>query len=109
MSKKHILIDFKRCAVETVNIAAVVAEQIALVEPIAKSKGIVIKQPITSDAMIEIDKNHLALIIRNLLQDALKFTHSVGKIAFGNQYTEASGFRNAPRQYVYSITYPRRW
>ncbi|MBL7817969.1 MAG: hypothetical protein JNL70_23370 [Saprospiraceae bacterium] len=67
---------------EQVNIAEVIGEQVSLLEPIAKSKGIVISQHIPSDLVIDIDKNHLALVIRNLLQNALKFTNVNGTIEF---------------------------
>lgn len=67
---------------EAVNISTIVSEQIDLVAPIAKDKGIDIKQNIPTDLMLTVDKNHLALIIRNLLQNALKFTNSGGSIVF---------------------------
>ena len=67
---------------EVVNVSTIVSEQIDLVAPIAKDKNIVIEQNIPTDLMLTIDKNHLALIIRNLLQNALKFTNSGGSIVF---------------------------
>ena len=73
---------------EQVNISEVVNEQITLFEPIAKSKNICIEQAISTDFVLCIDKNHLALIIRNLLQNALKFTNSGGSIVFNSQNTE---------------------
>lgn len=73
--------------IETVNIAAVVNEQIELITPIAKDKHIQIQQLIPNDLTIELDKNHFALIIRNLLQNALKFTHTNGMIEFNAEHT----------------------
>ena len=73
---------------ETVDIAAVISEQIALLEPIAKTKNIELGTNIQSPTILEIDKNHLALIVRNLLQNALKFTPTGGKIAFNFKNTE---------------------
>lgn len=73
---------------EKTNIAAVVNEQISLLEPRAKGKQIEIKQLIPNDLVIDLDKNHLALVIRNILQNALKFTHTNGNIVFNSQNTE---------------------
>lgn len=71
--------------VETVNIHEVINEQITLLASIAETKGIGLTQAIKSDAVIKMDKNHLALIIRNLLQNALKFTSKGGTIHFESQ------------------------
>lgn len=71
-----------KAKVETINVAAVINEQINLLEPIAKGKQIDIQQLIPDDVTLEVDKNHLALIIRNLLQNALKFTNIGGTIQF---------------------------
>ena len=71
-----------KAKVEKINVAAVINEQINLLEPIAKGKQIDIQQHIPQDMTLEVDKNHFALIIRNLLQNALKFTHTNGLIVF---------------------------
>ncbi|WP_428666185.1 tetratricopeptide repeat-containing sensor histidine kinase [Runella sp.] len=68
--------------VEIINVAAVINEQISLLEPIAKGKQIEIQQFIPDDITLEVDKNHFVLIIRNLLQNALKFTHTQGAVVF---------------------------
>lgn len=73
---------------EKVAIKDMVEEQIGLLEPIAKGKDINIAHNIPSDFEWTVDKNHLALILRNLLQNALKFTHTGGQIAFDGSYTE---------------------
>ncbi|MBL7817980.1 MAG: tetratricopeptide repeat-containing sensor histidine kinase [Saprospiraceae bacterium] len=72
---------------EPVKIADIINEQVELLQPIAKSKQIEIQQLIPNDLTIELDKNHLALIIRNLLQNALKFTNANGIISFNAQKT----------------------
>jgi signal transduction histidine kinase len=72
---------------ELVKIADIINEQIELLKPIANSKQIEIQQLISNDLTIELDKNHLALIIRNLLQNALKFTNTNGVISFKAQKT----------------------
>jgi signal transduction histidine kinase len=67
---------------EKISIAAVLNEQISLLDPIANRKQIQVQQLIPNDVILEVDRNHLALIVRNLLQNALKFTHSGGSIQF---------------------------
>ena len=67
---------------EKVNIKALIEEQIGLLEPIAKGKGITITHNILADFECMVDKNHIALILRNLLQNALKFTNKGGSILF---------------------------
>jgi signal transduction histidine kinase len=74
--------------IETINIQNVINEQIALLETVAKSKGIHITQAIPSDTTIQVDKNHFAIIVRNLCQNALKFTDTHGQISFSYQNTE---------------------
>ena len=73
---------------ENVNVSEVLKEQIALVEPMANDKKIQIQQSITTDVQLNMDKNHLALILRNVLQNALKFTNKGGTIRFSYQNTE---------------------
>jgi signal transduction histidine kinase len=77
-----------KAKIEKVNISEVIQEQVALLEPIAKGKNIRITQAVPSGITIDMDRNHLALIIRNLLQNALKFTHSGGIIQFNGENTE---------------------
>jgi signal transduction histidine kinase len=73
---------------EKVAIAEVVNEQISLLKPLAKGKQIKIEQNIPYDLILQLDRNHLALIIRNLLQNALKFTNVNGTIVFLSKITE---------------------
>ncbi|MBL7817977.1 MAG: HAMP domain-containing histidine kinase [Saprospiraceae bacterium] len=70
---------------EKVDIAEVISEQVGLLQPIANNKSIIISQNVPSGLVLELDKNHLALIIRNLLQNALKFTNTNGIIHFNAQ------------------------
>lgn len=74
--------------IEKINVAEVINEQISLLEPIAQAKNITIRHAVDKNLVLQIDKNHLGLIIRNLLQNALKFTNKNGIIIFRSQYTE---------------------
>ncbi len=66
----------------------IVDEQITLLKPFATSKNIHISTDITTDFDFTVDRNHLALILRNLLQNALKFTPNGGSIVFASENTE---------------------
>lgn len=71
--------------IETVNIQEIINEQITLLEAVAQGKNIHITQLIPSDATIQVDRNHFRLIVRNLFQNALKFTNKGGTIQFSYQ------------------------
>jgi signal transduction histidine kinase len=73
---------------ETVKVKEIVDEQITLLKPFAKSKNIHISTDIPTDFDFTVDRNHLALILRNLLQNALKFTPNGGSIVFTSENTE---------------------
>lgn len=62
------------------NVYSVVQEQIQLMQIVLSVKNIVINNNIQSTAQLLIDKNHLEIIIRNLLQNAVKFTENGGII-----------------------------
>ena len=67
---------------EQVPIADVVAQQIQWQAAVAREKNIEIYNTISPEAILKIDRNHLALMVRNLLQNALKFTPNGGQITF---------------------------
>lgn len=57
-----------------------IQEQLALLKPAAHAKGIALRLQIKESVFVNADKNHLAIIFRNLLQNAIKFTRSAGAI-----------------------------
>ncbi|MBL7818215.1 MAG: HAMP domain-containing histidine kinase [Saprospiraceae bacterium] len=73
---------------ESIHIAESVNEQLILIQSIADDKGIHLHQAIPNEAVLKIDKNHFGLIVRNLLQNALKFTPTGGTINLSFQNTE---------------------
>ena len=63
------------------NIASVAAEHEKLFKPMALEKGIQLENHITDDMEVLADKDMIKLVIRNLLNNALKFTDKGGKIS----------------------------
>jgi signal transduction histidine kinase len=63
-----------------IEVLNVVQEQIQLMQTILSVKNIDIKNNILPSTKLLIDKNHLEIIFRNLLQNAVKFTGNGGEI-----------------------------
>ncbi len=73
---------------ESVSIAEAVAEQMDNVRDFAERKGILIKNETPPYLTVFADKNQLAIVLNNLLQNALKFTPSGGTIALSVDQTD---------------------
>lgn len=65
---------------EAVLVHSIIEEQTAVLSSVFTTKNINIQNLIPSQLQLTIDKNHLIIIIRNLLHNAIKFTHSNGHI-----------------------------
>ncbi|MGV3687067.1 MAG: sensor histidine kinase [Daejeonella sp.] len=59
-----------------INLAEAITPVITVFQPIAERKGITMTYTIDPEAMLLADKNMLQLVIRNILSNAIKFTHS---------------------------------
>lgn len=57
-------------------ITPVIEEQLQILLPLAQTKGIQMECQLAPEAQLTVDKNHLGVIVRNLLHNAVKFTHS---------------------------------
>ncbi|MBB3838554.1 signal transduction histidine kinase [Runella defluvii] len=57
-----------------------IQEQLTLLQPAADAKNIALRLQIKESVFVNADKNHVAIIFRNLLQNAIKFTRSAGAI-----------------------------
>jgi len=66
----------------------IVAEVVSLNYQMAKAKNIVLQTVINCDACITADKEMLKTVLRNLLTNALKFTHAEGNVKIETQYFE---------------------
>ena len=66
----------------------IVEEKIHLFNEIAKQKGITISNEVDESAMIFADRNHIALVIRNLLANAIKFNKPGGLITISEKHLD---------------------
>ncbi len=67
---------------EVIALNPIVSENIALYNETWKKKNIMIINEIKDDTKLFADPNHMNLVIRNLLSNALKFTEAGGKVIF---------------------------
>ncbi|MFY7908178.1 MAG: sensor histidine kinase [Emticicia sp.] len=65
---------------ETCKVQRIINEELELLTLSAKNKGIQIKNQIDESLALKADKNHLAFIFRNLVQNAIKFSNTGGEI-----------------------------
>ncbi len=63
-----------------VDIYQITTKTISLLEPIAKKKEISILNQVPENTISFSDRNHLSIIIRNLISNAIKFTNENGEI-----------------------------
>lgn len=63
-----------------INIAVIIEENIELIKETAEKKNIKYSTDIKNDSIAWADKNMIRTVIRNLVSNALKFTHSGGEI-----------------------------
>lgn len=71
-----------RPKMEKVAVLPIIEDEIEVMLPIGEAKNIQIINKINAEVRLLIDKNHLAVIVRNLLQNALKFSSPGSKITF---------------------------
>ena len=75
---------------EEIRIRDIISEKIKLFHDAAARKGISIVNDVSEDLAVLADKNHLGLIIRNLLANAIKFNARGGSIWIQDKITDDS-------------------
>jgi len=77
-----------------VNLNELLMEEVNVLSDIAKTKNIDLKNYLPDNLTISADKNMIRTILRNLISNAIKFTHKNGKVevsaAIGNNQVEIS-------------------
>lgn len=73
--------------IEKISICPIVNTNIALVTPLAKNKGITLENKCIPSAEVIADQGMLQVVIRNLIQNALKFTNSGGTVTVTSKET----------------------
>ena len=66
---------------ETVNLATLVNEMLPLIEESAAQKAIQLTNTIEDDIFVNVDKNMINTVLRNLLTNAVKFTPDNGEVS----------------------------
>ncbi|MBB3838555.1 signal transduction histidine kinase [Runella defluvii] len=66
---------------KTTFVLPIIEAEIKLLHASAQAKGIKMTSLVAPEAQLMVDSNHLAIIIRNLLQNAIKFTPTQGEIS----------------------------
>lgn len=74
-----------RANVEPTAAAPIVEEECAMMASMLKTKNIRLINEIEPDTVVLVDRHHLSVIVRNLLQNAVKFTHSGGSVTIQSE------------------------
>jgi len=75
---------------EIIKLRAATEETLNLMTDIASKKSIELKSEIEDDIEVEADNNMLNTILRNLISNAIKFTHEKGQILVGAKVSSSS-------------------
>ena len=70
--------------IEELNIKALVDKSITHIEPIAQAKSITIINSL-ADNIVKADKNMVLSVLRNILSNAIKFSHPKSKVLIGEE------------------------
>lgn len=65
---------------ELLTVAPIIDDEVKVLLPMIEAKNIQVLNKVPDSAQLMADKNHLAIIVRNLLQNAIKFTPAGGSV-----------------------------
>jgi signal transduction histidine kinase len=74
--------------IEIIQVSPIINENIALVSPLAKDKGITLENNSNESARVIADLGMLQVVTRNLIQNALKFTNAGGSVTVCTKETQ---------------------
>jgi signal transduction histidine kinase len=72
-----------RLTLDTVPVAALVAETIDLYEDTAEDRGVALTSAVSKDLQVRADRQRLRQVLANLVDNALKYTSAGGRVAIG--------------------------
>ncbi len=78
----------KKPFVEPLNVYKIIHEQLDLQAEVARQKDITLINNVSPDFSVEADFNQFSLIVRNLINNALKYTPNTGKLEINAAHTE---------------------
>jgi signal transduction histidine kinase len=65
---------------ETVSLSSVAQKEFEQIEPSGAAKGVTVRDSIASDVLVKGDDQQLALMVRNLLDNAVRYTSGGGRV-----------------------------
>jgi signal transduction histidine kinase len=74
--------------IETVQLKKVIDQCLKTATPISGQKRITVHNKVENNCYVSTDSNFLELVIRNLVMNALKFTHEGGEIVLTSEYQD---------------------
>ncbi len=77
---------------EKLDLKNTLASTVGLVQSMATNKEIKIENLVDDNVVVYADKNMLSTVVRNLISNAIKFTHKMGKIKIYSKANEANTF-----------------
>lgn len=78
----------KKPFIEPLNVYKIINDQLDLQAEVARQKDITLINNVSPDFSVEADFNQFSLIVRNLINNALKYTSNTGKLEINAAHTE---------------------
>jgi signal transduction histidine kinase len=66
---------------EDINLHTLISDVCGLYKDLAEKKGVKLSYQADENLIASVDKNHMSFILRNLINNAIKYTHAKGQVA----------------------------